>query len=99
MQYENNNKKCFTEKKKQDLVFKKPFSKRYIWEKDRRLIIRVVLYSGQYGSKHISKCYCFCCTLNQSRRDFFKTLKILLFKTLTGRVYRLASLAKASTTG
>uniref|UniRef100_A0A673HAT5 C-type lectin domain-containing protein n=1 Tax=Sinocyclocheilus rhinocerous TaxID=307959 RepID=A0A673HAT5_9TELE len=41
-------KMCFTEKK-QDLVFKKPFSKRYIWKKGGRLIIRVVLYSGQYG--------------------------------------------------
>ncbi len=58
MQYENNlRKKLFNrerEKKKQDLVFKKPFSKRYIWKKWGRLIIRVVLYSGQYGNKNIA---------------------------------------------
>ncbi len=51
MQYENNlGKKLFyREKTKQDLVFKKPFSKRYIWKKGCRLIIRVILYSGQYS--------------------------------------------------
>ncbi len=52
MQYENNLRKILfyrERKKKQDLVFKKPFSKRYIWKKGGRLIIRVVLYSGQYG--------------------------------------------------
>ncbi len=54
MQYENNliKKKLQREKKKQqkqDLVFKKPkSSKRY--KKGDPLIIRVVLYSGQYGS-------------------------------------------------
>ncbi len=51
MQYENNlRKKCFTERKKKDLFFKKPFSKRYIWKKGGRLIIRVVLYPDQYGT-------------------------------------------------
>ncbi len=53
MQYENNLRKnvFYREReKKQDLVFKKPFSKRYIWKKGGRLIIRVVLYSGQYGT-------------------------------------------------
>ncbi len=56
MQYENNLRKmCFTErKKKQDLVFKKPFSKRYIWKNGGLLIIRVVLYSGQYGIRILS---------------------------------------------
>ncbi len=53
MQYENNFKKnCdvfYREKKKKDLVFKKPFSKRYVWKKGGCLIIRVVLYLGQYG--------------------------------------------------
>ncbi len=52
MQYENNLRKnvFYREKqKKKDLVFKKPFSKRYIWKKGGRLIIKVVLYSGQYG--------------------------------------------------
>ncbi len=35
MQYENNLRKnvFYRKKKKQDLVFKKPFSKRYIWKK------------------------------------------------------------------
>ncbi len=41
--------KTFFYKKKKYLVFKKPFSKRYILKKGGRLIIRVVLYSGQYG--------------------------------------------------
>ncbi len=52
MQYENNLRKnvFYREKKKQYLVFKKPFSKRYIWKKRGRLIIRVVLYLGQYGT-------------------------------------------------
>ncbi len=55
MQYENNLRKNVfyrekqNKKTKQDLVFKKPFSKRYIWKKGGRLIIKVVLYSGQYG--------------------------------------------------
>ncbi len=49
MQYENNlRKKKFSVK--QDLVFKKPFSKRYIWKKGGRLIIRVFLYLGQYSN-------------------------------------------------
>ncbi len=51
MLYENNLRKnvFYRERQKiQDLVFKKPFSKRYIWKKGGRLIIRVVLYSGQY---------------------------------------------------
>ncbi len=38
----------------QDLVFKKPFSKRYIWKKGDRLIIKVVLCSDQYGISTIS---------------------------------------------
>ncbi len=48
---------CFTEKtnKKQDLVFKKPFPKMYIWKKGGRHIIRVVLYSDQYGISKYSK--------------------------------------------
>ncbi len=50
MKYENNLRKKYRERKKKDLVFKKPFSKRYIWKKGGRLIIRVVLYSGQYGT-------------------------------------------------
>ncbi len=52
MQYENNLRKiCFTEREKKNIWFtKKPFSKRYIWKKGGRLIIRVFLYSGQYGS-------------------------------------------------
>ncbi len=33
MQYENNLSKCFFLSKTQDLVFKKPFSKRYFWKK------------------------------------------------------------------
>ncbi len=37
-------KKCFTEKKKQDLVFKKHFSKRYIWKKGCSLIFRSIRY-------------------------------------------------------
>ncbi len=50
--YESNLRKkffVFFLSKTQDLVFKKPFSKRYIWKKGGRLIIRVVLYSGKYG--------------------------------------------------
>ncbi len=51
MHYENNLRKngFYKKKKKKKLVFKKPFSKRYIWKKGGCLIIRVVLYSGQYG--------------------------------------------------
>ncbi len=50
MQYENNLRKnvFYREREKKNKIFKKPFSKRYI-EKGGR-IIRVVLYSGQYGN-------------------------------------------------
>ncbi len=51
MQYENNLRFFFLNKT-QDLVFKRYFSKRYIWKKGGRLIIRVLSYSGQYGTSH-----------------------------------------------
>ncbi len=49
MQYENNV-RIFFPSKTLNLVSKKYFSKRFIRKKGVCLIIRVILYSSQYGS-------------------------------------------------